>query len=83
MTNRHASDHMIQPHVPTFETKLTPIIRQSPKLETANEKLEFNKFICFDIAVCKILPYLDRLHDFPAFSQTCHNWNRLAQKPLS
>eukprot|EP00592_Proboscia_alata_P026269 CAMPEP_0194447812 /NCGR_PEP_ID=MMETSP0176-20130528/129222_1 /TAXON_ID=216777 /ORGANISM="Proboscia alata, Strain PI-D3" /LENGTH=437 /DNA_ID=CAMNT_0039274715 /DNA_START=146 /DNA_END=1462 /DNA_ORIENTATION=+ len=54
---------------------------QSPKLATAYERTlkGLNEFIGSDIALGGIVPHLDRLHDFPAFAQTCRNWNSIAR----
>jgi len=78
--NHRDSKSVQSHHVPTLEAKLAPIIFQSPKLATAHESCEgLNKFIGSDIALGGILPHLDRLHDFPAFAQTCRDWNNLAR----
>jgi len=75
----HQAPNLIHPHVPTLEVKLAPILRQSPILNSLYKTVELNRSISSDVAVCGILPYLDRRRDFQTFSQVCSNWNTLAK----
>ena len=77
MVTQRATDP--KQHVPTFEGELAPVLRESPKLATIYQTAELNQYVDSYVAVCGILPYLDRLSDFPAFSKTCRNWNSLAK----